>query len=57
MLAHRVWSVGHSRQFLLIFGTPIPGYVAPGEGPAVQTNPSCDEVGVGVLSRGTASGR
>ena len=36
MTAYRRWSTDHSNQFLLIFGTPIPGYAAPEEGPTVQ---------------------
>lgn len=36
MLAYRQWSVDRRNQFLLIFGTPIPGYAAPEEGPTVE---------------------
>ncbi len=32
-LAYRAWSVEHRAQFLLIYGTPIPGYRAPEAGP------------------------
>lgn len=38
MLAYRRWSVDRRNQFLLIFGTPIPGYAAPEEGPTVEAN-------------------
>ena len=38
MLAYRRWSLDHPNQFLLIFGTPIPGYAAPEEGPTVEAN-------------------
>lgn len=38
MLAYRRWSLDHPNQFLLVFGTPIPGYAAPEEGPTVQAN-------------------
>lgn len=38
MLAYRQWSVEHPNRFLLIFGTPVPGYTAPEEGPTVQAN-------------------
>lgn len=31
VLAYRRWALEHRAQFLLIYGTPIPGYVAPGE--------------------------
>jgi AcrR family transcriptional regulator len=35
MLAYRSWCVSHPNRFMLIFGTPIPGYSAPDEGPTV----------------------
>lgn len=38
MIAYRRWSVEHPNRFLLIFGTPIPGYAAPEEGPTVAAN-------------------
>lgn len=38
MLAYRRWCLDHPNRFLLIFGTPIPGYRAPEEGPTVQAN-------------------
>ncbi len=38
MLAYRRWCVEHTNRFLLIFGTPIPGYAAPDEGPTVQAS-------------------
>ncbi len=31
LLAYRRWAVEHPTDFNLIYGTPIPGYVAPGE--------------------------
>lgn len=37
-LAYRRWAHDHRNQFLLIFGTPIPGYAAPVEGPTVRAN-------------------
>lgn len=36
--AYRRWALAHRNRFLLIFGTPIPGYNAPEEGPTVQAN-------------------
>jgi AcrR family transcriptional regulator len=36
--AYRQWALDHPNRFLLIFGTPIPGYAAPQEGPTVQAN-------------------
>jgi AcrR family transcriptional regulator len=38
MLAYRQWSVAHPNRFLLLFGTPIPGYAAPEGGPTVEAN-------------------
>jgi AcrR family transcriptional regulator len=38
MLAYRQWAVEHPNRFLLIFGTPIPGYAAPEGGPTVEAN-------------------
>jgi AcrR family transcriptional regulator len=38
MLAYRQWCVDHPNRFLLIFGTPIPGYSAPEGGPTVEAN-------------------
>ncbi len=38
MIAYRRWAVAHPNRFLLIFGTPIPGYAAPVEGPTVEAN-------------------
>ncbi|MEV4098277.1 TetR/AcrR family transcriptional regulator [Streptosporangium saharense] len=32
-LAYRRWAVEHRARFLLIYGTPVPGYRAPEEGP------------------------
>jgi AcrR family transcriptional regulator len=38
MLAYREWSLVHPNRFLLIFGTPIPGYAAPEDGPTEAAN-------------------
>jgi AcrR family transcriptional regulator len=38
MLAYRRWGLEHPNRFLLIFGTPIPGYAAPEGGPTVAAN-------------------
>lgn len=38
VLAYRRWGLDHPNRFLLIFGTPIPGYVAPEGGPTVEAN-------------------
>lgn len=36
--AYRTWAVANPARFLLIFGTPVPGYAAPEDGPTVQAN-------------------
>lgn len=36
--AYRAWALAHPERFLLIFGTPIPGYTAPEAGPTVEQN-------------------
>lgn len=36
--AYRTWAVGQPNRFLLIFGSPIPGYAAPADGPTVAAN-------------------
>lgn len=38
MLAYRRWCVENPNRFLLIFGTPIPGYAAPAGGATVEAN-------------------
>ena len=38
MLSYRRWSLDHPSQFLLVFGTPVPGYAPPEEGPTVEAN-------------------
>jgi len=36
--AYRRWAVGNPARFLLLFGTPVPGYAAPADGPTVAAN-------------------
>jgi AcrR family transcriptional regulator len=38
MHAYRDWATSDPQRFLLIFGTPIPGYAAPEDGPTEQAN-------------------
>lgn len=38
MHAYRAWATADPQRFLLIFGTPIPGYAAPEDGPTEQAN-------------------
>ncbi len=56
MRAYRRWALEHPNQFLLIFGTPIPGYEAPEDGPTVEGNRRMGEaffsVGVEAWRRG-----
>jgi AcrR family transcriptional regulator len=42
--AYRAWAVAHPARFLLIFGTPVPGYAAPPDGPTVAANRAMGEV-------------
>jgi AcrR family transcriptional regulator len=56
MLAYRRWSVDHSNQFLLIFGTPIPGYAAPEQGPTVQANRRIGTAFFGLVVEGWQTG-
>ncbi len=35
-MAYRAWAVQHRARFLLIYGTPIPGYQAPDPGPTTD---------------------
>jgi AcrR family transcriptional regulator len=56
MRAYRRWGREHPNRFLLIFGTPIPGYEAPEGGPTVEGNRRMGEaffaVGVEAWRRG-----
>lgn len=36
--AYRRWALAEPNRFLLIFGTPVPGYAAPEGGPTVEAN-------------------
>jgi len=36
--AYRRWALDNPTRFLLLFGTPVPGYAAPPEGPTVTAN-------------------
>ena len=56
MLAYRRWSVDHPNRFLLIFGTPIPGYSAPEGGPTVEASRRIGEAFMGVLIEGWKRG-
>ncbi len=55
--AYRRWSLDHPNEFLLIFGTPIPGYAAPEDGPTVEAHRRMGRaffgVGIEAWQRGT----
>jgi hypothetical protein len=42
--AYREWAVTNKARFLLIFGTPVPGYSAPEDGPTVAANRQMGQV-------------
>lgn len=42
--AYRTWAVTNPARFLLVFGTPVPGYEAPADGPTVTANRRMGEV-------------
>ncbi len=52
--SYRSWAVDHPNRFLLIFGTPIPGYEAPVDGPTVEAN---RRMGQAFFMAGTAAWR
>lgn len=54
--AYRRWSLDHPNQFLLIFGTPIPGYAAPEDGPTVAANRRMGEAFFAVMVDGWSRG-
>lgn len=56
MIAYRRWCVEHPNRFLLIFGTPIPGYAAPEGGSTVRANMRIGEAFFAVLLDGWRGG-
>ncbi len=55
-LAYRTWALAHPQDYALIFGTPIPGYVAP----FAETQPAAKrsmDVFVGILEEATRAGK
>lgn len=56
MLAYRQWCVEHPNRFLLIFGTPIPGYSAPEEGPTVMASRRIGAAFFAVVAEGWRTG-
>lgn len=56
MLAYRRWCVEHPNRFLLLFGTPIPGYAAPSAGPTVVAARRIASAFLSVVVDGWATG-
>lgn len=54
--AYRRWALANRNRFLLIFGTPIPGYAAPAEGPTVRANRRMGEAFFRIGTRGWLTG-
>lgn len=55
-IAYRKWCVANRGRFLLLFGTPIPGYAAPEGGPTVDANRRIGAAFFGVAARGWTAG-
>jgi AcrR family transcriptional regulator len=55
--AYREWGVTNRARFLLIFGTPVPGYSAPEDGPTVAANRRMGQVFFTLAAMGWATGR
>lgn len=54
--AYRRWALEHPNQFLLIFGTPVPGYAAPEAGPTTDAMWRVGSVFFSVAAAGLAAG-
>jgi AcrR family transcriptional regulator len=54
--AYRSWAITHPNRFLLIFGTPIPGYAAPEGGPTVEANRRLGQAFFEIAAEGWAAG-
>jgi AcrR family transcriptional regulator len=57
VLAYRRWGLDNPNRFLLIFGTPIPGYVAPEGGPTVEANRRMGQAFFGLAAEAWSRGR
>lgn len=57
MLGYRAWSVAHPNRFMLVFGTPIPGYTAPEDGPTVEAVRRIGGAFFGLMAEAWAHGR
>lgn len=54
--AYRAWAVANPGRFLLIFGTPVPGYEAPPDGPTVAANRRMGQTFFVLAARAYAAG-
>jgi len=54
--AYRAWALAEPNRFLLIFGTPVPGYAAPEGGPTVEANRRMGQAFFAVAGEALASG-
>lgn len=55
--AYRAWAVAEPGRFLLIFGTPVPGYQAPPEGPTVLAVRRMGQAYFTLVAQAWAAGR
>ena len=55
--AYRDWAIGSPNRFLLIFGTPIPGYAAPEGGPTVAANQRVGQAFFTIAASAVAAGQ
>ena len=53
---YRTWAVDDPHRFLLIFGTPIPGYAAPEDGPTVEANRRMGQAFLALAAEAIADG-
>lgn len=53
---YRSWALEDPNRFLLIFGTPVPGYAAPEGGPTVEANRRMGRAFFTIASRAIAEG-
>lgn len=54
--AYRRWALDNRNRFLLIFGTPIPGYTPSQQGPAAEAAHRMTQVFLAIVVEGTRSG-
>ncbi len=54
--AYRRWALEQPNRFLLIFGTPVPGYAAPIDGPTTQAHQRMGQVFFSIAGEGLREG-